>query len=101
VALVEHDYSALLVDVGGRSSQAATEIASAVRAGGGQPVLLRAAQNAPPTDMPNVSVSVPVAEPYAPIVVLALGQLLALELAKALGLDAARPRGLRKVTSTR
>jgi glucosamine--fructose-6-phosphate aminotransferase (isomerizing) len=101
VALVEHDYSALLVDVGGRSSQAATDIAAAVRTRGGQPVLLRAAQNAPPTDMPHVSVSVHVAEPYAPIVVLALGQLLALELAAALGLDAARPRGLRKVTSTR
>jgi glucosamine 6-phosphate synthetase-like amidotransferase/phosphosugar isomerase protein len=33
--------------------------------------------------------------------VLVLGQLLAIELARELGLDPARPRGLRKVTSTR
>ena len=35
------------------------------------------------------------------IVALLLGQLVAVELALALGLDPARPRGLRKVTSTR
>jgi glucosamine--fructose-6-phosphate aminotransferase (isomerizing) len=101
VALVEPAYSALLIDVGGRSSQAAAEIAAAVRTRGGQPALLRAAQDAPRTDVPGVSLSVPVAEPYAPIVVLVLGQLLAVELASALGLDPARPRGLQKVTSTR
>jgi glucosamine--fructose-6-phosphate aminotransferase (isomerizing) len=103
VALVEADYSALLVDVGGRSSQAATEIASAVRGRGGQPFLVRAAQDAAPVgvDFPSLSVTVPLAEPYAPIVVLVLGQLLAVELAGALGLDPARPRGLKKVTSTR
>ena len=39
-------------------------------------------------------------ERYAPIVVLVLGQLLAVELALARGLDPANPRGLRKVTST-
>jgi hypothetical protein len=46
VALVEANYSALLVDVGGRSAQAAAEIARAVRKRGGQPVLLRAAADA-------------------------------------------------------
>jgi glucosamine--fructose-6-phosphate aminotransferase (isomerizing) len=44
---------------------------------------------------------VPVPEPFAPIVAVVLGQLLAVELALARGLDPARPRGLRKVTSTR
>ena len=48
-----------------------------------------------------MSLPAPVAEPFAPIVVLVLGQLLAVELALAVGLDPARPRGLRKVTSTR
>ena len=40
-------------------------------------------------------------EPFAPIPALVLGQLLAVELALARGLDPARPRGLHKVTSTR
>lgn len=88
VALVEPNFSTLLVDVGGRSSEASEEIAAAVRDRGGQPVFLRASDYG-------------VAEPYAPIVVLVLGQLLAIELAQALGFDPARPRGLRKVTSTR
>lgn len=41
VALVEPGYSALLVDVGGRSSESATAIAAAVRARGGQAEFLR------------------------------------------------------------
>jgi len=102
VALVEPDYSALLVDVGGRSAEAAAEIATAVRKRGGEPVVLRAASGAAHRDdVPTLGVQVNVAEAYAPIVVLVLGQLLAIELARALGLDPARPRGLRKVTSTR
>ncbi|HET6317203.1 MAG TPA: SIS domain-containing protein [Chloroflexota bacterium] len=88
VAIVEPNFSTLVLDVGGRSSQAAEEIGEAVSARGGQPVFLRAGDYG-------------VAESYAPIVALVLGQLLAIELALSLGLDPARPRGLRKVTSTR
>jgi glucosamine--fructose-6-phosphate aminotransferase (isomerizing) len=87
VALVEPGYSAVLVDVGGRSGQAAREIADAIRQRGGQPALLQ--------------VQPGIAEPVAPIVAVVLGQLLAVELAVARGLDPARPRGLRKITSTR
>jgi glucosamine--fructose-6-phosphate aminotransferase (isomerizing) len=103
VALVEENYAALLIDVGGRSSESAVEIAEAVRQRGGQPALLRAGRIQPVTDprVPNISLSAPIAESFAPIVVLVLGQLLAVELALARGLDPARPRGLRKVTSTR
>ena len=86
VALVEPGYSALLVDVGGRSSDSASAISSAVKARGGQSELLRVEG---------------IAEPFAPIVALVLGQLFAVELALAHGLDPALPRGLRKVTSTR
>jgi glucosamine--fructose-6-phosphate aminotransferase (isomerizing) len=88
VAIVEPSFSTLVLDVGGRSSQAADQTAEAVRERGGQPFLLRAGDYG-------------VEEPYAPIVVLLLGQLLAVELALALGLDPSRPRGLKKVTSTR
>jgi glucosamine--fructose-6-phosphate aminotransferase (isomerizing) len=88
VAIVEPNFSTLVLDVGGRSSQAAEEIGEAVSARGGQPVFLRAGDYG-------------VGEPYAPIVAVVLGQLLAVELALSLGLDPARPRGLHKITSTR
>lgn len=113
VALVEPGYSALLIDCGGRSSEAAQDIAAAVRQRGGEPVLLRVAQDVgvaaghtvavPPdvVEMPGLTLGVQVAEPYAPIVAVVLGQLLAVELASASGVDPAQPRGLRKVTSTR
>ena len=103
VALVQPDYSALLIDVGGRSTESALEIAHAIRQRGGQPALLRAGeiQLTPDEDVPQLSLVAPIGEPYAPIVALVLGQLLAVELALALGLDPAQPRGLRKVTSTR
>jgi glucosamine--fructose-6-phosphate aminotransferase (isomerizing) len=103
VALVEQNYAALLIDVGGRSSESAVEIAQAVRQRGGQPALLRAGNIMPFTDSqtPNISLTAPIAEQFAPVVALVLGQLLAVELALAVGLDPARPRGLRKVTSTR
>jgi glucosamine--fructose-6-phosphate aminotransferase (isomerizing) len=100
VALVEPGYCALLIDCGGRSSEAARDTAAAVRRRGGQPVLLRVAEEAGP-DGAGLSLCVPLPEPYAPIAALVLGQLLAIELAVARGLDPAQPRGLRKVTSTR
>jgi glucosamine--fructose-6-phosphate aminotransferase (isomerizing) len=103
VALVDENYRALLIDVGGRSTDAAQEIAQAVRQRGGQTAWLRAGRIGPrtATDVPSVSLAAPLSEPFAPIVALVLGQLLAVEVALASGLDPARPRGLRKVTSTR
>jgi glucosamine--fructose-6-phosphate aminotransferase (isomerizing) len=103
VALVQPGYGALLIDVGGRSSQAAVEIASALLERGGQPALLRAGEldHALEDSVPRAEVNAAVAEPFAPIPALVLGQLLAVELALALGLDPARPRYLHKVTSTR
>jgi glucosamine--fructose-6-phosphate aminotransferase (isomerizing) len=101
VALVGATYGALLIDVGGQSTAAALAISAAIRERGGHPALLRAGEFEPSDDAPNVSLEAPISEPYAPIVALVLGQLVAVELALALGLDPARPRGLQKVTSTR
>jgi glucosamine--fructose-6-phosphate aminotransferase (isomerizing) len=103
VALVQPGYGALLVDVGGKSSQAAVEIAAAMLERGGKPALLRAGEldHALDADVPRLEVHAAVTEPFAPIPALVLGQLLAVELALALGLDPARPRYLHKVTSTR
>lgn len=103
VALVEPDYSALLIDVGGRSGESARETAQAIRDRGGLPVLLRAGAILPiPGEaVPQLTLAAPIGEPFAPIVALVLGQLLAVELALARGQNPAQPRGLRKVTSTR
>jgi glucosamine--fructose-6-phosphate aminotransferase (isomerizing) len=101
VALVEPDYFTLLIDVGGRSTEAARAMLDAVRQRGGHPALLRVGGTNDADGVPSLSVDASLAEPYAPIVALVLGQLLAVELALARGLDPARPRGLRKVTSTR
>ena len=102
MALVEPGYSALVVDVGGRSSEAAIDLARMIQQRGGQPALLRAGEVGPlQANLPNLTLAANVGEPYAPIVALVLGQLFAVELALARGLDPARPRGLRKVTSTR
>jgi glucosamine--fructose-6-phosphate aminotransferase (isomerizing) len=102
VALVDPDYAALLVDVGGRSTRPALATATEIDRRGGRPFLLRAGEIGPAAaDTPGLALDVPVPEPYAPIVALVLGQLLAVELAAARGLDPARPRGLSKVTSTR
>lgn len=96
VALVESDYTALVLDVGGRSSVAAHDIREGVRARGGTALLLSTGSAGA-----DLGVDVDLDEPYAPIVALVLGQLLAVEVALARGLDPAQPRGLRKVTSTR
>ena len=102
VALVDPDYAALLVDVGGRSTRPALATAAEVHRRGGRPFLLRAGEiGSAAADTPGLALDIPVPEPYAPIVALVLGQLLAVELAGARGLDPAGPRGLRKVTSTR
>ncbi|HEV7666303.1 MAG TPA: SIS domain-containing protein [Chloroflexota bacterium] len=103
VALVDADFSALVIDVGGQSSEAAVGIARAVGERGGRAALLQAGQvsGVEATDYPSLTLRAALGEPVAPIAALVLGQLLAVELAVARGLDPARPRGLRKVTSTR
>jgi glucosamine--fructose-6-phosphate aminotransferase (isomerizing) len=99
VALVESGYSAIVLDCGGRSTWPASDTAREVQRRGGQATLLQAGEISPVPD--SLALQAPIPEPYAPIVLLILGQLLAVELATARGLDPARPRGLRKVTSTR
>ena len=106
IALVDAEYTALLVDVGGQSATAASATAAAIHERGGRACLIRAGElglhpDTPAVVEPSLALDVPLAEPYAPIVALVLGQLVAFELALAHGLDPARPRGLNKVTSTR
>jgi glutamine---fructose-6-phosphate transaminase (isomerizing) len=97
----------LVIDVGGKSGEAALESARAVRQRGGQVAMLRAGDLKDAAGEllgraagPSLSLPAPIDEPFAPIVALVLGQLLAVELALAKGLDPARPRGLGKITST-
>ncbi len=64
--------------------------------------LLRvAALASTPVEVPTLVLDAGIEEAYAPIVALVLGQLLALEVARARGLNRSLPRALRKVTSTR
>jgi glucosamine--fructose-6-phosphate aminotransferase (isomerizing) len=92
VAIVDDEFSAVLIDVGGKSSEAAAQTAEAVRARVGRIT---------PSQASELALEAPVDEPYAAIIALVLGQLLAVELGLALGIDPGKPRGLRKVTSTR
>lgn len=102
VALVEEAHAGLLIDVGGRSTAPALHTAHEVQARGGRALLLRAGRvGSDPAGIPCAAARADVDEPFAPIAVLVLGQLLAFELALARGLDPSQPRGLRKVTSTR
>lgn len=91
IALVERGHLILGVDVGGRSSAACAEAFERVKERGGQVLALRL----PSTDRSTLP------EHLAPLPTLAFGQLVALELARLEGIDPSRPRGLRKVTSTR
>ncbi len=103
MALVDPAYQALLVDVGGRSGESAHDLANAIRQRRGQIALVRAGRIDPSTahEPSQLAMVADLDEPFAPMVALVLGQILAVELALALGLDPARPRGLHKVTSTR
>lgn len=73
--------SMALLDLGGRSSEAALDSGR--------------------DGVPDVVARFEIDKPFAAIPALGPGQLFAIELALALGLDPARPRGLREVTSTR
>ena len=101
VAIVDDEFSALLVDVGGQSSAAALEIGRAVSERGGRVASVRAGRIERTGAATELALDADVDEPFAPILALILGQQLSVELALARGLDPARPRGLRKVTSTR
>jgi glucosamine--fructose-6-phosphate aminotransferase (isomerizing) len=102
VALVDPDYSAVLVDVGGHSTRPALETAFTIASRGGKAFLVRAGElSQAAIGGPSLQLQAPLAEAYAPIAAIVLGQLLAVELAAARGLDPAHPRGLRKITSTR
>ncbi len=102
IALVARQKIALCLDVGGRSTRPCLDAALEVRRRGGRPLLLRAGPVSPAhgqKDALELPLSLP--EHLAPVPAVVLGQLLALELGAARGLDPSRPRGLTKVTKTR
>jgi len=101
VTLVGPAHRVLVLDAGGRGSAQALELARNVARRGAEAYLVRAGRFEGFRDAPALAHPCDVDEHHAPMVVLALGQLLALELAAARGLDPEHPPGLRKVTSTR
>lgn len=103
VTLVDADHPVIALDVGGPTTGAALDTVVQVRRRGGTALLLRAGHS-PGSSAPGaieLALRHPVPEALAPIAALVLAQQLALETARARGLDPATPRGLTKVTSTR
>jgi glutamine---fructose-6-phosphate transaminase (isomerizing) len=101
IALVGPTHRVLVLDAGGASSAHALEIARNVDRRSTEAYLVRAGRFHGFRDAPALAHAADVGEHLAPIVLLALAQRLALELAVARGLDPSRPPGLAKVTSTR
>jgi glucosamine--fructose-6-phosphate aminotransferase (isomerizing) len=102
VALLAPDHRALLVDVGGTSREAAHAAAADVQRRGGACLVMQSGSvDEAPVSVPTLAAGGALDEPYAPIPAVVLGQVLAVEVALARGLNPALPRGLTKVTSTR
>lgn len=101
IALVGPSHRVLVLDAGGASSADAVETARTVARTGTEAYLVRAGQLRGFRDAPALAHPVDVEEHLSPIVLLALAQRLALEIAVARGMDPSRPPGLSKVTSTR
>lgn len=102
VALVEPGYAVIGVDVGGRTSRPCLDTAADVAKRAGALALIRVGRVDPtPLPVPSLVYACELDEPYAAIATVVAGQMVAFELARDRGLDPSRPRGLRKVTSTR
>lgn len=101
IAMLEPDLPLLIVSSGPRPFAEMADLAARAKAVGA-PVLVLSDNDAL---LAAADAPLPLAggapEWLAPITAVALGQLLALELARARGLDPDAPRGLRKVTLTR
>jgi glutamine---fructose-6-phosphate transaminase (isomerizing) len=101
IALIGPTHRVLVLDAGGASTAHALETARTVARRSTEAYLVRAGRFHGFRDAPALAHAAEVEEHLAPIVLLALAQRLALEVAVARGLDPARPPGLAKVTSTR
>jgi glutamine---fructose-6-phosphate transaminase (isomerizing) len=101
IALIGPTHRVLVLDAGGASTVHALETARTVARRSTEAYLVRAGRFHGFRDAPALAHAAEVDEHLAPIVLLALAQRLALEVAVARGLDPARPPGLAKVTSTR
>lgn len=97
IALLDRDHPALVLDLGGRTSAPARQLMQLAQVRGAPTHLLSVG----PQGAGDLSLSVEVHEALLPLVGLVLGQVLAVELALAKGLDPSAPAGLTKVTSTR
>lgn len=99
IAAVEPGFPVLLIEAAGPTLVQMRELARRVTERGARLVTL--------TDSPSgalgqcVAVETGLPEPLTPFVFTVAGQMLALLMAEALGIDSDRPRGLRKVTETR
>ena len=101
IALVGPTHRVLVLDAGGASTAHALETARTIHRRSTEAYLVRAGRFQGFRDAPALAHPADLDEHLAPIVLLALAQRLALEIAVARGLDPSQPPGLAKVTSTR
>jgi glucosamine--fructose-6-phosphate aminotransferase (isomerizing) len=101
IALIGPTHRVLVLDAGGASSPHAVDVARAIARRSTEAYLVRAGRLQGFRDAPALAYPADVDEHLAPIVLLALAQRLAFEVAVARGKDPANPPGLAKITSTR
>ena len=101
ISLIGPTHRVLVLDAGGASSRHAVDVARAVARRSTEAYLVRAGRLQGFRDAPALAHAADLDEHLAPIVLLALSQRLALEVAVARGMNPSNPPGLAKVTSTR
>jgi glucosamine--fructose-6-phosphate aminotransferase (isomerizing) len=101
IAMVEPRYPVLVFAPGGAARDGVLELQAELRRRGAETVVIVDAGTAVPGATEVVALPRPVPEALSPLTAVIPGQLLALHLSLARGLDPDRPRGLSKVTRTR
>ncbi|MEW6566683.1 MAG: SIS domain-containing protein [Chloroflexota bacterium] len=101
VALVESGFPAIVLAPSGATAASLTQFAADLKARGASVLMI--SDQAEASRLGDVALRLPTleAEWVSPLVTIVPGQLFALHLAQARGLDPDRPRGLQKVTVTR
>ena len=101
IALVETGFASIVVCTTGQVHEEMEALAGEIAARGSRPLVISDRVTALATSPAPIELPPAVPEWLSPIVAVIPGQILAVELARARGLDPDRPRSLQKVTRTR
>lgn len=101
IALVETGFASIVVCATGQLHEEMEALAAEIAARGSRPLVISDRVTALASSPAPIELPPAVPEWLSPIVAIVPGQILAVEVAKARGLDPDRPRSLQKVTRTR